>query len=185
MRRALLFGVIGLAAAGCGGAVDADARGSDGGVTNDDALAPGLNDRCVNALALDLTTGAHVVIGDTGVGSDEHAKLDCDSVHVAGEGLNAAQLYYLVPVEAQAVYRMTLRPTFYGFVYVFDAALGCGFESTQLACSSDGASGDISPIVNPTTKATFDFQLGFSGEAVLAVDSDTSAGPFELEIQRL
>ena len=56
MNRALFCGIAGLAAMGCGGAVDADARGSDGGMPGDDAdVASGLNDRCVNALVLDLT----------------------------------------------------------------------------------------------------------------------------------
>ena len=193
--RLLSIWTIGLAVAGCGGRIATDVgggvaggsgsgeggRASPGGEPADD----GFNDRCVNALGLDLTTGAHVVIGDSSLGSDEYAKLDCESLHVAGDGLSAAQLYYRVPVDADSIYRVTLRPTFYGFVYVVDAALGCGFESLQAARSSDGVSGDISHIVNPGTTATFEFELGFSGDAVLAVDSDTSAGPFELEIQRL
>ena len=178
--RSILLGLL-LATASCGGKLDGDGAPGAAGAS---AHGP-LNDRCADAQLLDTTLGRQTVSGDTSAGSDEHPGLDCDSKHVAGVGLNAAQLYYRLDVESGAVYRVSLRPSFYGFVYLFDASLGCSFESVQEACSSRGDRGDVSPIVNPNTTGTFEFRLGFSGPAVMAVDSDTSAGPFELEVERL
>jgi hypothetical protein len=142
------------------------------------------NDECVNAPLIALTDGTVTLEGDTSAAADEHPELTCESPNVAFS-LDQGQLYYRFHASAGRTYELVLSPSFYGFVYVFPAAVGCSFEAIQAACSSDGVAGMVSPIVNPGQEGESSFTPASSEELIVAVDGDTSPGTFTLTIDEI
>jgi hypothetical protein len=142
------------------------------------------NDRCVNAQPITLPDGTLTLEADTSAALDEHAELTCDSPHVAFS-FDQGQLYYRFRATAGRTYQLGLTPSFYGFLYLFPAEAGCSFDAIQAACSSDGATGMVSPIVNPGQLGESSFTAGTSQDYVLAVDGDTSPGTFTLTIDEI
>ena len=140
-------------------------------------------DACVDATPIDLGDGSVTITGDTSGATDEHPSLTCDSPHVAFS-LDQGQLYFRFDAEQGGVYQFSLQSSFYGFVYVFPATVGCSLEAIEQACSSDGATGMISGIVNPGTSGSSQFTAPAAGAWVFAVDGDTSPGHFELIVTK-
>ena len=140
------------------------------------------SDRCSTPALLQFEAGTATVTADTSLATDEYPNVKCDSFQVAPNGFDAPQYYYSLPVQSGQQLHVKLEPSFYGFVYLFSATTPCSEKNIDLACASKGASGDVSPIVNPGASATFDFTPQFSGTAILVVDSDTSGGTFKLSV---
>ncbi|MEJ7728558.1 MAG: hypothetical protein WKG00_05035 [Polyangiaceae bacterium] len=169
----------------CGAGRVPFAPGEDGcGESNRCCVVVQGNDRCANAQPISLPDGTLTIEGDTSGAADEHAELTCESPNVAFS-FDQGQLYYRFDATAGRTYSFRLSPSFYGFLYVFPAAVGCSFDAIQTACSSDGASGMVSPIVNPGQYGDSSFVPSTSSEYVLAVDGDTSPGVFTLTIDEI
>ncbi len=167
------------AAGGAGGAVADDPESSDEPATEDPVEG---HDRCAEAAGIDLADGGELIQADTTSATDEHPDLECESPHVA-PSLNQGQLYYAFDGEAGRTYRFELTTSFYGFLYVFPQSVGCGLQAIEDACSSSGATGMVSGIVNPGSTGESWFSPSESQRYVLGVDSDTSQGPFTLRIE--
>ncbi len=197
MRSAFLFLVLGsaISASSCGADIErlgtgggGAAEGGTGGGSNPGTTITtgpppdGENDRCATPLPIDLTDDVEVIEDDTTLADDEHSELTCDSQHVA-HSFDQGQLYYAFTAQAGRTYHFELTSAFYGFVYVFPRSIGCSFEAIEAACSSDGSNGMISGIVNPKTTGQSSFTATASTEYVLAVDGDTSEGPFTLVVE--
>ncbi len=184
-----IIGVFAIGLNGCDGRTDNAgsnfAKGGGSGAAGAGGSTPDVQlhrDRCAAAEALHFEDGVAAFTADTSSGSDEFPHLECDSKHVALGGLSAPQFYYRLPLENGERIRVDFQPSFYGFVYLFSANTPCSESAINDACSSKGAAGDISPIVNPGTSVTFFFDPNFTGPGVLAVDSDTSGGKFVLSV---
>jgi hypothetical protein len=78
-----------------------------------------------------------------------------------------------------------LKPSFYGFLYAFRQDAGCTFKAIEAACSSHGSDGEVSPISNPGAWTALEIQSQASVPYLLAVDGDTSPGPFSLTVEEL
>jgi hypothetical protein len=138
-------------------------------------------DTCADAAPVDISSGTLTVRGDTSSAVDEHPSLTCDSPHV-GFSFDQGQFYFRFQAKAATEYQLVLTSSFYGFVYVFPASVGCSFDAIEYACSSDGATGMVSGIVNPGSSVTSVFFAPVAAEYIFAVDGDTSPGIFELTI---
>jgi hypothetical protein len=135
----------------------------------------------MTAVEVEFTGGSFTFTGDTSTGVDEFPELTCGSTQVA-ISLDQRQVYFRLQAATLRTYRFRLTPSFYGFVYVFPESAACDGAAIQAACSSAGESGMVSRIVNPRQTGESIFQPAFGGTYFLAVDSDTSAGPFELTV---
>lgn len=138
-------------------------------------------DACADATLVDLASGTVSIRGDTTSAADEHPALTCDSHQVAFT-LDQGQLYFRFHAEAGRTYEFALTTSFYGFLYVFPEEAGCSFAAIEEACSSDGATGMVSGIVNPHSEGKSKFSPVVAGDYVFAVDGDTSPGPFEVTV---
>lgn len=147
-------------------------------------LAVEENNQCVNAQLIALPEGTITLEGDTSAATDEHPELTCDSPNVAFS-FDQGQLYYRFHATAGRTYQFRLSPSFYGFLYVFPVAAGCSFDAIEAACSSNGAVGMVSPIVNPGQHGYSSFSPAASEDVVLAVDGDTAPGMFLLTIDEV
>jgi hypothetical protein len=136
---------------------------------------------CITAVDVEFTDGTFRFAGDTSTGVDEFPELTCDSTQVA-ISLYERQIYFRLQATALRTYRFQLTPSFYGFVYVFPLAAACDGAAIEDACSSAGETGMISRIVNPRQTGASIFQPAFGGTYFFAVDSDTSAGTFEITV---
>lgn len=143
-----------------------------------------LNDRCGQPLDIGSVSTPVELSDDTSRATDEHPELTCDSPNVASS-FNQGQLYYRFQAVSGGRYRAVLKPSFYGFLYVFPEDAGCTFLAIETACSSQGAEGEVSPISNPGTWTALEIQAKASKPYVLAVDGDTSTGPFSLTVEEL
>ncbi len=179
MRFSCLLGFLAITS-GCGGRVSVDDEVA-WGEAPPVADSNGLNDRCGRALPVELGNGGVIIMGDTSVGTDEHAELTCESPNVAFT-FDQPQLYYRLELHAHQRYRMRLTPTFYGFVYAFAERVGCSFGAIEAACSSHGALGDVSPIANPNTETALELEPPQTEAYLVGVDGDTSPGPFTLHV---
>lgn len=134
---------------------------------------------CAAAKLIVLSGGSVTLEGDTTDVPDEHSAIDCDSFNTWGT-FNQGQLYYRFQAKAGATYSFQLTTSFYGFLYVFPRSVGCSEQAIQAACSSKGETGMVSKIVNPGSTGTSSFTPPEAQEYVIAVDGDTSPGPFTL-----
>jgi hypothetical protein len=157
------------------------AGGSGGSVGSLDPPSEA-SDACAAPTDIDLSNGPLALTGDTRGADDEHPDLTCESPHVAFS-FDQGQRYYRFEAEEGRTYDFSLTPSFYGFLYVFPESVGCTVDAIQAACSSDGESGMVSPIVNPGTTGRSSFLAPASERYVIGVDGDTSEGPFELVIE--
>ncbi len=161
------------------------APGGQGGLGGQGS-AP-LNDRCLLATSITFSDGHAELSGDTNAASDEFPKLTCGSSKSGGTGqvassLKAPQLYWAFEAKPGATNTFHLKPTFYGFVYVFARSVGCTFDAVETACGSQGQSGILGPICNPTKMVTWSFLPKSAEVYVVAVDSDGGGGAFTLVI---
>ena len=171
--------------AGTGGRGDAGSSGvggSDGGTSGVGGSSGGAGGRaCITAVEVEFTDGNFMFTGDTSTGVDEFPELTCDSGQVA-ISLYERQIYFRLQASALSTYRFQLTPSFYGFVYVFPLIAACDGAAMQEACSSAGETGMVSRIVNPGQTGASTFQPALAGTYFFAVDSDTSAGTFEITV---
>lgn len=136
---------------------------------------------CAEAQLVFLDGGTVAIEGDTTNVPDEYSAIDCGSFQTSA-GFNQGQLYYRFQAKAEVTYSFELTTSFYGFLYVFPRGIGCSEQAIQVACSSKGESGMVSGIVNPGSTGQSSFTPLQSQEYVIAVDGDTSTGPFTLVI---
>jgi hypothetical protein len=136
---------------------------------------------CAEARLVVLDGGTVTIEGDTTNVPDEHPAIDCGSFQTP-QGFNQGQLYYRFQAKAGATYSFELTTSFYGFLYVFPHSVGCSEQAIQAACSSEGETGMVSFIVNPGSTGKSSFTPLEAQEYVIAVDGDTSTGPFTLVI---
>lgn len=138
---------------------------------------------CAEAQLVSLDEGAVTIEGDTTDVPDEYPAIDCESFQTPA-GFNQGQLYYRFQAQADVTYSFELTTSFYGFLYVFPRDIGCSEQAIQAACSSEGESGMVSGIVNPGSTGQSSFTPLQAQEYVIAVDGDTSTGPFTLVISK-
>ncbi len=136
---------------------------------------------CTLAQFVVLDGGTVTIEGDTTNVPDEYSAIDCESFQTSA-GFNQGQLYYRFQGKAGATYSFALKTSFYGFLYVFPRAVGCTEQAIQVACSSKGATGMVSSIVNPGSTGMSSFTPLEAQEYVIVVDGDTSTGPFTLVV---
>lgn len=139
---------------------------------------------CAAAQLIVLSGGTATLEGDTTSVPDEHPAIDCGSFQTPA-GFNQGQLYYRFQAKVGATYSFELTTSFYGFLYAFPRDVGCSEAAIQAACSSKGESGMVSGIVNPGGTGTSTFTPSEAVEYVIAVDGDTSTGPFTLVVSEL
>jgi hypothetical protein len=70
-------------------------------------------------------------------------------------------------------------------VYAFSEKVGCGADDVEMACSSQGESGAISPIANPGTKTVLELHPDVPDSYIVAVDGDTTTGPYTVSFEQL
>lgn len=165
------------AAGAAGGTGGSGGSGGDTGSGGQEAL-PGT---CSEAQPIVLDGGSVTIESDTTGIMDEYPELDCNSFQTS-TGFNQGQLYYRFMAKAGATYTFQLQPSFYGFVYAFPRSIGCSQEAIQDACSSGGETGMVSGIVNPGKMGKSWLTAAEEQEYVVAVDGDTSTGPFTLVV---
>ena len=150
-----------------------------------DLLAPDTgplpNDTCFNAKIIKLVNGKVTVQGDTSALKDEFSKLTCG----ASVLMDGPQAYYMVFLNASESYKVTLKPQYDGYFYIFSPLSFCTESSIQKDCSSQGSTGDASPLVGKGKSKTLTFAVPKSGYWYITVDGSgaTNAGAFTLEVE--
>ena len=162
-------------------AVDGHVKGAGGAFTLEVAEhTPPAHSACAKAAELKLTAGKGSVTGDTASAINENgSKVACGGYTY----MTGPQLYYEVALTAKQAYKLTLSPSFYGYLYVFPFN-GCGsVASINTACGTSGQ-GVLAGPVGAGTSGSVVFTPGTSGTYVVAVDSaaGSSAGAFSLSV---
>ncbi len=162
-------------------AVDAHAKAAAGAFSLEVAEhTPPAHSVCAKAKELKLVSGKGSATGDTAAAVNENgSKVACGGyVYMTGP-----QLYYKVALKAKQAYKLTLSPSFFGYLYVFPEN-GCGsVTSINTACGTSGQ-GTLAGTVGPGTSGSAVFTPGTSGTYVVAVDSAAAknAGTFSLSV---
>ena len=138
-------------------------------------------DKCLNAKMLKLVNGKVTENGDTSVLTDEFAKLTCGGSVV----LDGPQAYYMILLAGGESYKITLSPQFDGYFYLFSPMAVCTEASIQKDCSSQGSSGDFSPLIGKGGSKSLTFKPAKTGYWYVTVDSSgaANAGKFVLKVE--
>ncbi len=138
-------------------------------------------DKCLNAKMLKLVNGKATESGDTSTLTNEFAKLTCGgSVPLAGP-----QAYHMILLSAGESYKVTLAPAFDAYFYIFSPMSSCTEASIQKDCSSQGGTGDASPLISKGGSKSITFKVLKTGYWYIAVDSSGAAkvGKFKLTVE--
>ena len=138
-------------------------------------------DKCLNAKMLKLVNGKATESGDTSLLTDEFAKLTCGGSVV----LDGPQAYYMILLTGGESYKITLSPQFDGYFYLFSPMAVCTEASIQKDCSSQGSSGDFSPLISKGGSKSLTFKPTKTGYWYITVDSSgaANAGTFTLKVE--
>jgi hypothetical protein len=145
-------------------------------------VAAPANGVCASATALAFTAGKATVSGDSGDASNEFAStIKCGGSWV----LLGPQVYYRMSVASGKAMKITLKPTFSAYIYLFPASASCAAAAIETGCASGGAAGALFGSVSSGSSSTFLFAPMTAGDYVLAIDSSspTGGGPFDLTVE--
>jgi hypothetical protein len=145
-------------------------------------IAAPANGVCASATALSFTAGKATVSGDSGDAANQFT----NTILCGGSSaLQGPQVYYRMNIASGKGMKITLKPTFSAYVYLFPTSANCAAAAIETACASGGTTGALYGSVSSGSSTTFAFAPTTAGDYVLAVDSTstTGGGPFDLTVE--
>jgi hypothetical protein len=135
---------------------------------------PPTNTKCSNPKQLTLTGGKVTVKGTTaGVANEFGNQITCG--YSSSYALQGPQVYYSVALTAGKSYKISLTPSYYGAVYLFNSL--CTAAAINGSCGSGGGTGAVDNYIYPNNTESITFTPKTSGTWKIAVDSRiTSSG---------
>lgn len=148
-------------------------------LTVEDYKAPG-NSTCKNATTLKLSSGKVSVSGTTS-GVPNEFSITCGKSYA----MNGPQVYYKVALTKGKSYKISLKPEFHGYFYVFTNT--CSPTQINGDCGSGGKTGDLSNQVYKGNTGSLIFTPTVNDTFTIAVDSYSTSsyyqGKFTLSIE--
>ncbi|MBW2733626.1 MAG: hypothetical protein JRH20_14655 [Deltaproteobacteria bacterium] len=166
-------------------AVDSSAPGYAGPFTLsiEEHDAP-LNDTCAAATPLVFSGGtATVLSSNKGATSEFGDTVKCGNT-IAYDG---PQVYYSFEAKADYGYRVTLKPTYGGYMYLFQQSACSSAASINADCESAGATGFTSGYVGANDSKAVLFRPSSPGTYVIGIDSSDMGnfGDFVLRVDEM